>query len=63
VAPTGIGVFLGEVALLPRRVVEKVANVVLWSVHPVGGHFSAAEQPAAFVDDIRRLMVAVAQPT
>jgi pimeloyl-ACP methyl ester carboxylesterase len=51
--PTGMGVFLGELALLPRTVVEEVANLVFWSVHPKGGHFSPAEQPAAYVDDLR----------
>jgi pimeloyl-ACP methyl ester carboxylesterase len=53
-APTGIGVFLGELALLPRAVVEEVANLVFWSVHAKGGHFSPAEQPAAYVDDLRQ---------
>lgn len=53
VKPTGVGVFLGEVALLPRKVVEQVANVVFWSVHPKGGHFGAAEQPVEYVNDLR----------
>ncbi|MDB4873473.1 MAG: Microsomal epoxide hydrolase [Gemmatimonadales bacterium] len=52
--PTGIGVFPGELALLPRTVVEQVANVVFWSVHEAGGHFGPAEQPAAYTDDLRR---------
>jgi pimeloyl-ACP methyl ester carboxylesterase len=50
---TGVGVFLGEVALLPRTVVESIANLDYWSVHEVGGHFGPAEQPQAYVDDLR----------
>jgi pimeloyl-ACP methyl ester carboxylesterase len=52
-APTGVGVFPGELALLPRAVVEQVANLVYWSVHPRGGHFSPAEQPKLYIDDLR----------
>jgi pimeloyl-ACP methyl ester carboxylesterase len=51
---TGLGIFPGELCLLPRSVVEQVADVVFWSVHDAGGHFGPAEQPAAYVDDLRR---------
>jgi pimeloyl-ACP methyl ester carboxylesterase len=53
VAPTGVGVFLGDVGLVPRRIVEDVANVTFWSVHDTGGHFGPSEQPEAYVADLR----------
>jgi pimeloyl-ACP methyl ester carboxylesterase len=30
------------------------ANIVHWSLQPVGGHFTACEQPELFVEDLRR---------
>jgi pimeloyl-ACP methyl ester carboxylesterase len=53
--PTGIGVYPQETSLIPRKACARVANLVLWSVHPRGGHFAAAEQPDLYVEDIRRL--------
>jgi pimeloyl-ACP methyl ester carboxylesterase len=58
--PTGLGIFPGELCLLPRSVVEQVADVVFWSVHDAGGHFGPAEQPAAYVNDLRRFFGALA---
>jgi hypothetical protein len=58
--PTGLGIFPGELCLLPRSVVEQVADVVFWSVHDAGGHFGPAEQPAAYVDDLRRFFSTLA---
>jgi pimeloyl-ACP methyl ester carboxylesterase len=52
-APTGIAVFPKEIVLAPRRLAEKYANLVHWSVMPRGGHFAPAEEPGLYVDDIR----------
>lgn len=52
-APTGIGVYPEEVALLPRKVCEKAANLVYWNVLDAGGHFAPAEVPATYVEELR----------
>jgi pimeloyl-ACP methyl ester carboxylesterase len=52
-APTGIGVFPEDVALLPRSVCEEAANLRHWSVQPEGGHFAPSEVPAAYVEELR----------
>jgi pimeloyl-ACP methyl ester carboxylesterase len=52
--PTGVGLFPGEVFYVPRRFVERDANLVHWSPQAAGGHFAACEQPALFVEDLRR---------
>ena len=52
-APTGIGVYPEEVALLPRKVCERAANLVYWNVLPEGGHFAPAEVPQVYVRELR----------
>ena len=52
--PTGVGVFPGEVFYVPRKFVERDANLVHWSPQAAGGHFAACEQPELFVEDVRR---------
>lgn len=52
--PTACSIFPGE--LLPA--IESFASyhykdIKLWSVHQVGGHFAAMEQPELLVQDIR----------
>jgi pimeloyl-ACP methyl ester carboxylesterase len=51
--PTGFAVFPRDVLLVPRRLAERHANIVHWSVMPRGGHFAPAEQPDLLVQDIR----------
>lgn len=51
--PVAIADFPGELARLPRSMVEKSCNVVRWSELPRGGHFAAMEQPALFVAELR----------
>lgn len=51
--PTGIGVFPGDVALAPRKAVERVADVTHWSVLPRGGHFAPSEVPELYVEELR----------
>lgn len=52
-APTGIGVYPEEIALLPRKLCEQAANLVHWSVLPEGGHFAPAETPDIYVRELR----------
>jgi pimeloyl-ACP methyl ester carboxylesterase len=52
-APTGIGVFPEEVALMPRKLCERAANLVYWNVLNEGGHFAPAEVPATYVQELR----------
>ena len=49
-----VGLFPGEVFYVPRRFIERDANLVHWSPQTAGGHFAACEQPTLFVEDIRR---------
>ena len=51
--PTGLGLFPAEVYYVPRRFIERDANLVHWSPQPAGGHFAACEQPELFVTDVR----------
>jgi pimeloyl-ACP methyl ester carboxylesterase len=52
--PTGIARYPKEVIRFPRAWVERRYNVTHWAQMPRGGHFAAMEQPALFVDDLRR---------
>ncbi len=51
--PVAVADYPGELARLPRSLVEKSCNVVRWTTQPRGGHFAAMEQPALFVEDLR----------
>jgi pimeloyl-ACP methyl ester carboxylesterase len=54
VAPLGVGVYPGDLALPIRRfAAAPFPNIVQWREHDRGGHFAAMEQPALFVDDLR----------
>jgi pimeloyl-ACP methyl ester carboxylesterase len=52
-APTGIAVFPGELVLMPRKMAERGANLVHWTIQPQGGHFAPAEVPDLVVNDVR----------
>ena len=52
-APTGIGLFLNEVVLMPRQWAERYYNIKRWTVMPSGGHFAPMEEPERLVEDIR----------
>jgi pimeloyl-ACP methyl ester carboxylesterase len=53
--PTGVARYPREEVLrFPRPWVERHYNVTHWAVMPRGGHFAAMEQPALFVEDLRR---------
>jgi pimeloyl-ACP methyl ester carboxylesterase len=52
-APTAVAVFPKELVRVPRRFMERQANLVRWTVMPRGGHFAPAEEPALIVEDLR----------
>lgn len=52
-APTGLAVFPGELAHVPRALAERTANLVHWSRMGRGGHFAAAEEPELLINDLR----------
>jgi pimeloyl-ACP methyl ester carboxylesterase len=61
--PTGISVFPEETTLMPRKACERAVNLTHWSVHPRGGHFAAAEQPEAYIEDLRALFRPLRSPS
>lgn len=50
--PTAVAVLPRELAHLPRALVARHSDLRQWTVLPSGGHFAAAEEPAAIVADI-----------
>jgi len=52
-APTGVAVFPKELVRVPRRFMERQANLTHWTVMPRGGHFAPAEEPDLMVEDLR----------
>lgn len=53
--PTAFGVFAHETipeGEPPRSYLERLYNIQRWTVFPRGGHFAAAEQPAAVAEDL-----------
>jgi pimeloyl-ACP methyl ester carboxylesterase len=57
--PTGIGVYPEEIVLLPRKVCERAAPIVHWSVLPEGGHFAPAEVPETYVRELRTFFISL----
>lgn len=52
-APVAIAVFPAELTFAPRKGAQRYYNLQRWTVMAAGGHFAAAEEPRALVDDIR----------
>lgn len=52
-APTAIAVMPHELTRPPRKWAERYYNLQRWTPMPAGGHFAAAEEPAALVEDLR----------
>ncbi|WP_433566984.1 epoxide hydrolase family protein [Nocardia sp. CA-151230] len=52
--PTVLSVFPHDLKPEPRSYAEAFLNIADYVQHPAGGHFAAWEQPAAYVDDLRR---------
>jgi pimeloyl-ACP methyl ester carboxylesterase len=58
--PTGVAVFPKEIVAPVRRWMEDdFTDIRHWTEMTKGGHFSAFEQPAAFVDDVRKFFRAL----
>lgn len=53
-APTGVGVFLGEVILFPHRWAQQYYNLQHWQVMESGGHFAPMEEPVRLLEDMRQ---------
>jgi pimeloyl-ACP methyl ester carboxylesterase len=51
--PTAVAVFPRELLVVPRRFMERQANLLRWTVMPRGGHFAPAEEPELMVEDLR----------
>ena len=52
--PVSVSIFPNDIRRWPRSWAERCLNVVDWEVLPAGGHFGSWEQPALFVDAVRR---------
>jgi pimeloyl-ACP methyl ester carboxylesterase len=51
--PTVVSIFPRDLVPAPRSFAERFFDVRVWEEHPVGGHFSAWEQPELFVTGLR----------
>ncbi len=56
--PVSVSIFPNDIRRWPRSWAERCLNVVHWEVLPAGGHFGSWEQPALFVDAVRRAIPA-----
>ncbi|CAE6407356.1 unnamed protein product [Rhizoctonia solani] len=54
--PMGFAEYLYEYVYYPEFYLGEVGNLVFHSVHDRGGHFSALDNPPAYIDDIRTMM-------
>jgi hypothetical protein len=52
-APVAIPDFPTELVRYPKRWAEKYYNLQRWTPMQAGGHFGAAEQPSAIIEDLR----------
>lgn len=52
-APTAMAILPRDVFALPRKLVERHANLQHWRVYARGGHFGPAEAPQEYVEDVR----------
>ena len=53
--PTGCSIFPKEIVPTPREWAEDIyTNIVYWNELEKGGHFAAFEQPALFIEELRR---------
>lgn len=53
--PTGCSIFPKDIYTAPRSWAERcIHNLVYWNELDRGGHFAALEQPALFVDELRK---------
>jgi pimeloyl-ACP methyl ester carboxylesterase len=53
--PLGVSIFPKEIFRPSRRWAERrYKNIVYWNELNQGGHFAAFEQPAAYVEEVRK---------
>jgi pimeloyl-ACP methyl ester carboxylesterase len=52
--PVGVAIYPQELVKIPRAWAERNVNLIHWHEAEQGGHFAAMEQPATFVNDLRR---------
>ncbi len=52
--PTSVSIFPQDIRRWPRSWAERCLTITDWEVLPAGGHFGSWEQPALFVDAVRR---------
>ena len=53
--PTGVTIFPKDLVTAPRDFAERFFNIVRWTELPVGGHFTAWEEPEAFARELTAL--------
>jgi len=53
--PTGVTIFPKDLVPAPREFAERFFNVIRWTELPVGGHFTAWEEPEAFARELTAL--------
>ena len=53
--PTGVTIFPKDLVPAPREFAERFFNIVRWTELPVGGHFTAWEEPEAFAQELTAL--------
>ena len=54
--PVSVSIFPDDIRRWPRSWAQRCLNIVDWEVLPTGGHFGSWEQPALFVDAVRRML-------
>ncbi|KAH7338371.1 Alpha/Beta hydrolase protein [Rhizoctonia solani] len=54
--PMGFAEYRYEVQYYPEFYLQEVGNLVFHSAHERGGHFSALDNPPAYIDDLRTMM-------
>jgi pimeloyl-ACP methyl ester carboxylesterase len=53
--PAGVTTFPREITKAPRQWAERLLrNIVYWNAAERGGHFAAWEEPALFVEEVRK---------
>jgi len=53
--PTGVTIFPKDLVTAPRAFAERFFSIVRWTELPVGGHFTAWEEPEAFARELMAL--------
>lgn len=54
--PMGFAGYRYEIQYYPEFYMKEIGNLVYYADHPRGGHFSALDNPPAYVDDLRTMM-------